>query len=951
MTTVGYFNSLRELGGMRRMIDDEVANRLRRTERRKLANRYLNEQDVVELTSRVTSSDIPDVLDRLGLAFTGTKPAKGERWPLAIALATNMISVGVDVPRLGLMICSGQPKTTSEYIQATSRVGRDAGGPGLVITLYNWARPRDLSHYETFEHYHQTYYRQVEALSVTPFARRSLDRGATALLVSEARHTRADWNPKPAAQVVPANQHEFDPIADALHQRAELIAGPAAAGQVDQLVSSRRDKWSTQQKAPGVTLAYARGRGDAVNLIQSPEAGTWTDFTVPNSLREVEVAANLQLREDDPSDDPVMRRRRRRTPTPRRSPTRTPAWPSPRTWAGDHHRRLRRAQAGRHAPPQPGDPLLRCRFARRPPEPQRHRGWPRPLGHDSPGGRHRGPPARRGAGPARPPGRAVAHPARRATDHEQPLRRVGPHRRPGDRLPPMAALHGVQPPLPGGLRCPHPRAQPAPHRQDPLHPPELRQGSAAAGGGARPVRHRVSRRAPRRVPWVRFAHQKKPVCANPVLRVNDVGSGGRATDLLVTCLTCGDQATLAKAFGPAAKAMMPQCRGRHPNLGRSGEPCPEQLRTLVLGASNLWFSVSVSVLSLPVGGGSLAQLVYGHWAELDTMAVKEVLVYALQSNRVLQGAFAGHDVDEIWEGVEARRAGGSAPAGTDVLGPEWSALTAATPTSPSPHFEAEPTEPPALHSSKIAGVTLAHRLRVVTALCGFTRISAAEPGDVAGVAPLESAGAPGWVPVVENRGEGIFVRLDETEVQTWEGAAYDHPVLVAMRRAHREWRQARGLDPGQGWPGERYVLLHSLSHALINELAIQCGDSSASISERIYSRRPGEGPEPMAGILLYTSAPDAEGTLGGLVSLGRAGELGPVLGRALERAGLCSSDPLCADHEPDAATSAIHGAACHACLLVAETSCERGNRYLDRGALVETFRQAGPDPVGKAFFA
>ncbi len=171
-------------------------------------------------------------------------------------------------------------------------------------------------------------------------------------------------------------------------------------------------------------------------------------------------------------------------------------------------------------------------------------------------------------------------------------------------------------------------------------------------------------------PWVRFAHQKKPVCANPVLRVNDVGSGGRATDLLVTCLTCGDQATLAKAFGPAAKAMMPQCRGRHPNLGRSGEPCPEQLRTLVLGASNLWFSVSVSVLSLPVGGGSLAQLVYGHWAELDTMAVKEVLVYALQSNRVLQGAFAGHDVDEIWEGVEARRAGGSAPAGTDVLGPE-----------------------------------------------------------------------------------------------------------------------------------------------------------------------------------------------------------------------------------------------------------------------------------------
>lgn len=305
MTTVGYFNALRELGGMRRMLDDEVANRLRRTQRRKLANRYLDEKDIVELTSRVTSSDIPDVLDRLGVRFTGKKPEKGERWPLSVALATNMISVGVDVPRLGLMICSGQPKTTAEYIQATSRVGRDDPGPGIVVTLYNWARPRDLSHYETFEHYHQTYYRQVEALSVTPFARRALDRGLTALLVSEARHMRRDWNPKAAAQIVPVNQPDFDSIARSLHERAALVAKKAAAAEVDQLVAARRDKWSKQQKAPGVTLTYSRGRGDAIDLLHTPESGPWTDFTAPHSLREVEVGANLQLREDDPSDDPA----------------------------------------------------------------------------------------------------------------------------------------------------------------------------------------------------------------------------------------------------------------------------------------------------------------------------------------------------------------------------------------------------------------------------------------------------------------------------------------------------------------------------------------------------------------------------------------------------------------------------------------------------------------------
>ena len=300
MTTVGYFNALRELGGMRRMLDDEVTNRLRRTERRGLSNRYVN--DTRELTSRISSRDIPATLDELSRRFTGQKPETGE-WPIDVLLATNMISVGVDVPRLGLMICAGQPKTTAEYIQATSRVGRDEQGPGLVITLYNWARPRDLSHYETFEHYHQTYYRQVEALSVTPFARRALDRGLTALMVAKARHSRADWNPRSAAQIVPVNQTDFDSIATALRDRANLIGLDQAAAEVELLVGSRRDKWSKQQHAPGVTLTYARGRGDAIDLLHSPESGPWNEFTAPNSLREVEVGSNLLLREDDPSDD------------------------------------------------------------------------------------------------------------------------------------------------------------------------------------------------------------------------------------------------------------------------------------------------------------------------------------------------------------------------------------------------------------------------------------------------------------------------------------------------------------------------------------------------------------------------------------------------------------------------------------------------------------------------
>jgi hypothetical protein len=288
---------------MRRMLDDEVSNHVRRADRRKLAVRYL--PVVQELTSRISSSDIPATLDQLGIRFTGARPAKGERWPVDVVLATNTISVGVDVPRLGLMVCSGQPKTTAENIQATSRVGRDAAGPGLVVTLYNRARPPRPVALRGLRALPPDLLPQVEALSVTLFARRALDRGVTALLVSETRHTRADWYPKPAAQIVPVLHAHFEPIAASLRERAELVANKAAANAVDELVADRRDKWSKQQAAPGVTLAYARGTGSEINLLKAAESGPWTVFTAPNSLREVEVGSNLLLREDDPSDDPT----------------------------------------------------------------------------------------------------------------------------------------------------------------------------------------------------------------------------------------------------------------------------------------------------------------------------------------------------------------------------------------------------------------------------------------------------------------------------------------------------------------------------------------------------------------------------------------------------------------------------------------------------------------------
>ncbi len=179
MTLLGYFNALRELGGSRRIVEDEVRGRLHGYGRRcrvgetagDFANRSI-QFDAMELTSRVRTNDVSEAKRRLGLAFHEDKHVD-------VALATNMISVGLDISRLGLMVVLGQPKTTAEYIQATSRVGRDEKAPGLVVTLLNVHKPRDRSHYERFEAYHATFYRSVEATSVTPFAPRARWIGAS----------------------------------------------------------------------------------------------------------------------------------------------------------------------------------------------------------------------------------------------------------------------------------------------------------------------------------------------------------------------------------------------------------------------------------------------------------------------------------------------------------------------------------------------------------------------------------------------------------------------------------------------------------------------------------------------------------------------------------------------------------------------------------------------------
>ncbi|MEV6866427.1 DISARM system helicase DrmA [Streptosporangium subroseum] len=299
MTLVGYFNSLRDLGSMRRMVEDDVSTRLSRAEDRGFSRRW--DPVVKELTSRLSSSDIPVVLDHLEQAFTDDREERRRR-PIDILLATNMIAVGVDVSRLGVMVVSNQPKSAAEYIQATSRVGRAA--PGLVFTVYNWARPRDLSHYETFEHFHATAYRHVEALSVTPFADRAVDRGLTGVLVSLVRNLEFTYNGNLRAGQFDRAGELADHVVRFLKRRAREVTAENRVGvEVERHLDARLDQWHNERRVPGRRLAYSnRGPGvpgDAGALLRRPEDGSWRPMTCPTSLRDVEPGVRLLLLPED----------------------------------------------------------------------------------------------------------------------------------------------------------------------------------------------------------------------------------------------------------------------------------------------------------------------------------------------------------------------------------------------------------------------------------------------------------------------------------------------------------------------------------------------------------------------------------------------------------------------------------------------------------------------------
>lgn len=440
-------------------------------------------------------------------------------------------------------------------------------------------------------------------------------------------------------------------------------------------------------------------------------------------------------------------------------------------------------------------------------------------------------------------------------------------------------------------------------------------------------------------PWHQWVHPDVADC-DAELRLEDSAETGSISDLWVKCPKHDRRAPLGSAFGAGGQARLPSCDGNRPWLSdHDPEECNETLRVLLRGASNAYFSVTASALSIPPWSDPIQVAVAAakdSMAKVDSPEAMEMLLKFANFPELEQ-----FSSEQIWSALQRHRGVAETDEVIDLRIEEYQAFTGATgPADYRSEFKVRPTTIPPQAAGIFGQVIRAVRLREVRALRGFTRIDSVpdigEMGEVsalgAGLAPLAQQKTD-WLPGVEMSGEGIFITLDIPEVEQWE---FDKDVEVYEKStiANQErWFAARDIetDPRKA----RFTLVHSIAHMMIRRLELEAGYAGSSLRERIYVG------DDMAGFLIYTATPDSEGTLGGLVELARPEDLGPMLERALETAQLCANDPFCSSRSPSDRDAHLNGAACHACLLLPETSCEHGNHFLDRAVVVPTLGKPG----------
>jgi len=426
----------------------------------------------------------------------------------------------------------------------------------------------------------------------------------------------------------------------------------------------------------------------------------------------------------------------------------------------------------------------------------------------------------------------------------------------------------------------------------------------------------------------------------------DRGTSADPKDLSIEC-DCGARVEFEYLF---AEGILGGCNGHQPWLGDQSvdaNGCNENLKLLVRGATNAYFPQVANVIALPVDADHIGDIIKANLASLAKLTSVDQLIGVLSFNQALSSMFGAVDPVQVFARIQELK-GADSPATPVASSPkvaEFDILASGKDViginSMDSRLHAKTLKDDEWKSGDILErllfrVVAVKRLTEVTCLYGFTRL---EPAPVASDGSLEevllavegaSLGEADWLPAIEQNGEGIFLQFDPAVVSAIVQSKLNSDRVRELRLAYEDW--AGKFKNSPTFPGGAYTFLHSLSHALMSEIALQCGYPATSIKERVYALPTDntQGAIGRLGILIYTSASGAQGSLGGLVAM--APKIVNLLGAAVEKMQVCSNDPICSDSTPQAHFdgSLVNGAACNACLLVPETSCEMRNMLLDR---------------------
>lgn len=465
-------------------------------------------------------------------------------------------------------------------------------------------------------------------------------------------------------------------------------------------------------------------------------------------------------------------------------------------------------------------------------------------------------------------------------------------------------------------------------------------------------------------PWIKWVHKRnisgaKPVCSYPSLTFKTGASSSEGLEgLVVTCETCGAKATLKDAFDPNIFKHLDEkdgnnefvCTGKHP-WKHSREKCPNHPRTMQRGSSSVYFPVTASSLVIPPFSDMLNTNIE------NSDAFKQCRITLTNIPQELRSTIIQNKID-LWAhniGIEIGAKDGLVKS---VLERKWCTVPRQDNNTLRIKYRAEEYE--ALNGSAdfslgkskdflresidvaqynipyLSGISLIHKIREVQALTGFSRLKPVEWSEgIDNNSEFVSIKQPEtrWYPAYEIRGEGIFLEFNKKLIAHW--VAGNTALTNRVAEINKNYSNSFiGQNHSKTITG-KFLLLHTISHLLIKQLSFECGYSIASLKERLYCSELNDGIE-MAGILIYTASGDSEGTLGGLVRQGRADSLGRIFKRAIESAISCSNDPVCILSRGQGRDS-LNLAACHACTLIPETSCEEYNVFLDRGVIFGTF--------------